>query len=78
MTDVTASASFGVLAARAGAELPLDVYESAAGFYIGTYKYDEKMGCETPFTRESVAYWPTLELAETALRCGRWSQRSGL
>lgn len=78
MTETATSAHFGVLAAREGAELPLGIYQSEAGFYIGTYRFDKSMGIDIPFTRESVAYWPSRELAATALRSGRWTQRNNI
>jgi hypothetical protein len=57
-----------------GEDLPLEVCESAAGYYIGTKQDGE------PFTRESAEYWPTRTEAEAALRRGRpaWTQRLNL
>ncbi|GGY79571.1 hypothetical protein GCM10011613_25550 [Cellvibrio zantedeschiae] len=49
--------------------LPLQVLESAAGFYIGTANE------EGPVSRESVEYWRKKELAELALREDLWTQR---
>lgn len=49
--------------------LPLEVLQSAAGFYIGT----QFEGC--PFSRESVEYFPSLDVAQTALDNGLWTQR---
>ncbi len=59
---------FGHLAKTCcGLELPLQVLQSAAGFYIGTSD-------PTPVTRES-EYWPTVEQAQNALDTGSWTQR---
>jgi len=49
--------------------LPLEVLQSAAGFYIGTFNEDG------PISRESVEYFPTREVAEVALTEGSWTQR---
>lgn len=49
--------------------LPLQVLESAAGYYIGT------ANDEGPVSRESVEYWRKKELAELALRQDLWTQR---
>jgi hypothetical protein len=62
----------GVIAALYGDELPLQVLESGAGFYLGTWHPQEG-----PNTRESVEYWPTRELAQGALDSGNWTQRAG-
>ena len=48
--------------------LPLQVLESAAGHYIGTFNEDG------PISRESVEYFPTREAAELALAEGSWTQ----
>ncbi|MDR2788127.1 MAG: hypothetical protein LBD06_07180 [Candidatus Accumulibacter sp.] len=53
----------------ADCELPLEVLESAAGFYIGTFHPKEG-----PFSRES-EYFPTEEAAREALENGAWTQR---
>jgi len=45
----------------------LDVYRSAAGFYVGTYCH-----CG-PYTRES-GYYPSRELAEAALQTGAYGR----
>ena len=47
--------------------LPLQVLQSAAGLYIGTW--DE----HGPVTRES-GYYPTREAAQQALTTGNWVQ----
>lgn len=52
-------------------DLPLQVLQSAAGFYIGTA---DDLGC--PVSRESVQYWRKQEPAEHALSTGEWTQRS--
>lgn len=49
--------------------LPLRVLQSAAGFYLGT------MGPEGPYSRESMEYFPTREIADAALASGDWTQR---
>lgn len=56
-----------------GKELPLKVYRSYAGFYIGTW--DEENPEEGPCTRESEEYFRTREQAEAALTSGNWTQR---
>lgn len=63
----------GVLAAAHGrCDLEVQVLQSAAGFYIGTCSDDG------PFTRESVEYFRTRDLAATALESGSWTQRDYL
>ena len=54
-------------------QLPLKVLRSAAGFYIGTF--DDEIG---PYSRESIEYYPTQALAETALEQGTWTQKQSL
>lgn len=51
-------------------EYELQVLESQAGFYIGTYD-----SSEGPVSRDSVEYWPTRQLAEQALETGNWTRR---
>ena len=59
----------GVLAAACGRpDLEVQVLQSAAGFYIGTFSD------EGPFTRESVEYFKTRDMAAAALRDGCWTQ----
>ena len=60
----------GVLASRAGFDLPIRVLSSNAGYYIGTFS--ETHG---PVSRESQQYYPTQQLAEEAFRKGTWTQR---
>lgn len=60
----------GVLAARAGFDLPIRVLSSRAGYYIGTFS--ETHGV---VSRESREYYPTQQLAEEAFRKGTWTQR---
>jgi len=65
----------GQLAREAGLRLPLQVLQSAAGYYLGTA--DE----EGPVSRESVEYWPTEAQAQTALagiEGTDWTQRTQL
>ncbi len=50
----------------------LQVLESQAGFYIGTF--DPQEG---PISRDSLEYWPKREQAETALAAGNWTRREG-
>ena len=54
-----------------GVRLPLQVLQSARGFYLGTAN---DMG---PVSRESAEYWPTTEQAQIALDNGpeAWTQR---
>lgn len=54
-----------------GASLPLEVMQSAAGYYLGTSQGG------MPYTRESVEYWPTEDQARRALEAGEdaWTQR---
>lgn len=62
--------SIGQLAQAAGQALPLQVCQSAAGFYVGT-----KTPQDEPFSRESQEYWRDRVKAETALSSGKWTQR---
>lgn len=48
--------------------LPLQVLESQAGFYIGTFDEDG------PCSRESAEYFPTKDEAFAALKTGEWTQ----
>lgn len=54
-----------------GKQLPLQVLQSNAGFYIGTF--DDKQGFNC--SRESVQYWPTETSANEALKSGAWTQK---
>ena len=54
-----------------GEKLPISVYYSRAGFYLGTISSNDI----EPGTRESVEYWPTSDLAQMALESGNWQQR---
>lgn len=49
--------------------LPLQVLQSAAGYYLGTRDDDG------PCSRESVEYWPDRAQAEAALNNGCWTQK---
>lgn len=60
---------YGYLAKSAGAELPLTVFFSQAGFYIGTSQDG------MPYSRESIEYWRRKEQAKAALETGCWSQK---
>lgn len=64
----------GALATTCGrSDLELQVLQSAAGFYIGTYcRHDG------PFTRESAEYFPTRLSADAALSSGHWTRRTHL
>lgn len=59
----------GYLASRAGYMLPLQVLQSAAGYYIGT--------CDQggPVSRESMEYFPDADTASQSLTRGLWTQR---
>lgn len=63
---------YGRLAIANGKKLPLDVYRSNAGFYIGTFTADG------PFTRESNEYFRKEEQARLALASGQWTQKEYL
>ena len=52
-----------------GLRLPLQICQSAAGFYIGTMDGFE------PCSRESMEYFKTRQLAADALDSGEWTQR---
>jgi hypothetical protein len=52
------------------ADLPLAVWRSRGGYYIGT-----RWNAVAPATRESEEYFSTEELASDALRLGEWTQR---
>jgi hypothetical protein len=51
-------------------DLPVQVLQSAAGFYLGTFHPEEG-----PYSRESDCYWPTREAAQIALASGDWPQK---
>lgn len=64
--------SFGKLALEyCGEQLPLQVLESGAGFYIGTR---DEIG--DPVSRESQEYYKTSQLAADALQNGTWTQKA--
>lgn len=63
---------YGLLAMANGKKLPLNVYRSNAGFYIGTWTD------AGPFTRESVEYFRKEEQARHALATGQWTQKDDL
>ena len=60
----------GILATRAGFDLPIRVLSSRAGYYIGTFS--ETHGV---VSKESREYYPTQLQAEEAFRKGTWTQR---
>ena len=62
----------GKLAASCGFNLPVQVMQSAAGYYLGTSEFG------MPFSRESVEYWPTAQEADNALTSGNWTQKGDL
>lgn len=65
--------TYGKLAfAQFNTKHPLQILESASGFYIGTA--DES----GPISRESEDYYPTAEVAAQALEYNAWTQRCGL
>lgn len=53
-----------------GVKLPLQVLQSAAGFYLGTIDPNEG-----PVSRESEEYFPSQKAAEAAMTSGEWTQR---
>ena len=59
----------GKLAASCGFQLPVQVMQSNAGFYIGTMEFG------MPFSRESVEYWPSEQDAKDALKNNSWTQK---
>lgn len=59
----------GMLAAQAGFRLPLQVLQSAAGFYLGTCDQ------EGPVSRESAEYFASERQAVQAMASGHWTQR---
>lgn len=62
--------SIGYLAlTNVSKRLPLQVRQSAAGYFIGTA--DEN----GPVSRESVEYFRSYQAADQALSTGRWQQR---
>lgn len=61
---------FGQLAHEGGERFPLLVLQSMAGYYIGTLDDDL-----CPYSRESVEYFPSKEVADNALTTGEWTQR---
>jgi hypothetical protein len=70
-TDLeTTPAQIGQLALEyCHVRLSLQVYQSNAGFYIGTW------GDEGPCSRESMEYFKTRQKAEEAFATGNWTQR---
>lgn len=73
MTTAQRAKNPGMLASQAGRpDLELQVLESAAGFYIGTFSENG------PYTRESQEYFLTRSRAEGALDQGTWNQRAYL
>jgi hypothetical protein len=60
---------YGLLASKAGYRLPIEVLQSAAGYYIGTI---DNRG---PVSRESVEYFETQRHALEALAMNNWTQR---
>ena len=62
---------FGQLAAVWGKRLlPLEILKSPAGFYLGTLDTDG-----SPYSRESIEYWPTRAGAARAMTTGGWTQK---
>ena len=59
----------GKLAASCGFHLPIQVMESAVGFYLGTTDFG------IPLSRESNEYWTSEEDAKKALQSGNWTQK---
>lgn len=52
------------------------VLRSGAGYYIGTTYFDQDIGAELPYSRESVEYWATCDEARQALIEGKWTPRT--
>jgi hypothetical protein len=52
----------------------LGVYQSGAGFYIGTM-YNNPEGFPEPGTRDSMEYYQTYDDAEQAFKSHTWTQR---
>ena len=65
---------FGKLAQSCGYQLKLEVLQSNAGYYIGTFCYDnsEDYG---PCSRESEEYFGSKNEAQYALDNNTWTQR---
>ena len=60
---------YGALAKEFGdMKLPLEVLPSREGFYLGT-QFEGG-----PYSRESLEYWPTPDLAAQAMANGQWNQ----
>lgn len=72
------TAHIGKLAEATGLQLPIIVMRSAAGYYLGTERFDDEMEMTTPYTRESIEYWPTKDQAEEAMTSGSWNQKPNL
>lgn len=70
--DQTTLVQYGVLAEQYGEHLELQILQSRAGFYLGTFSESG------PFTRESREYWNTKVMAQKAFDTGRWTQRTHL
>ena len=69
--DNIGKTSFGRLAQQYCAKrLPLQVLQSAAGYYIGTADEDG------PVSRESTQYFRKREQAQSALDSGDWLQKT--
>lgn len=63
--------NFGLLAFQySGVWLPVRVYKSAAGYYLGT-----RGDNGAPVSRESAEYFPDEAAASAALASGAWTQR---
>ncbi|HBX55778.1 hypothetical protein [Pseudomonas sp. UBA2684] len=70
ITTQAQAESIGYLALTyVGKRLPLQVRQSAAGYFIGTADHNG------PVSRESVEYFRSYEAAERALSTGHWQQR---
>ena len=70
--DLKAPVQYGVLAEQYGEHLELQILQSRAGFYLGTFSESG------PYTRESREYWNTKVKAQKAFDTGRWTQRTHL
>ena len=67
---------FGKLAYQAGHQLELEVLQSNAGYYIGTFFRNPNNPSDYgPFSRESKEYFASESEAKYALDNDEWTQR---
>lgn len=66
----------GKLAEQAGYKLELEVLQSNAGYYIGTFFHNPENPCDYgPCSRESEEYYLSRIDAQYALDNNEWTQR---